>query len=326
MMIKVNKKKRSKKAMIIFVTIIGIVVLINLVSLIINQVFLRHELDNLIPYGKLVEVNDRNMHIYSMGAGDKTIVLLPGFGVPLPSADFAPLMRELSNEYTVVCVEYFGVGFSDETDVQRTNENYTQEIRTALSKTGFAPPYVLMPHSGSGIYSEYYATKYPNEVSAIIMLDTTSSAKTEANVPKFVLELSKVQQAIGISRIFNPLIVSSVLSIKEVYGYTQQEINDYTKFINHVNNDTIIDQTYRLNENILEVMSMEFPSVVPVLKIVASETAEGKQTGKEYQNAHINRLGKNAQWTVIEGNHFIYHRNVAAILDATNEFLQSKGR
>jgi pimeloyl-ACP methyl ester carboxylesterase len=65
------------------------------------------------------------MHVYALGDGGKTIVLLPGFGVSLPSADFGPLMRELSKEYTVVCVEYFGIGFSDRTDTPRTNENYT---------------------------------------------------------------------------------------------------------------------------------------------------------------------------------------------------------
>jgi len=106
-----------------------------------------------------VEVNEQKMHVYSMGNGEKTVVLLPGFGVSLPSADFGPLMRELSKEYTAVCIEYFGIGFSDRTDAPRTSENYTKEIRTALSLAGFKPPYVLMPHSASGIYNEYYAAK-----------------------------------------------------------------------------------------------------------------------------------------------------------------------
>lgn len=34
------------------------------------------------------------------------------------------------------------------------NENYMEEIRTALSMAGMKPPYVLMPHSVSGVYSE----------------------------------------------------------------------------------------------------------------------------------------------------------------------------
>lgn len=308
----------------ILAIIFGIIVLLNLISLFVNQVFFSHELDKLTPYGDLVEVNGENMHVYSMGTGEKTIVLLPGYGNPLPSADFAPLMRVLAKEYTVVGIEYFGIGFSDETASPRTNENYTEEIRLALSAAGFSAPYILMPHSGSGIYCEYFATKYPDEVSAIIMLDTTSSAETTTKVPKFVYSLGKVQQAIGLARPFYSTIVSSTLKISEENGYTQAEISDYTKFMSHYYNDTIADQLTRLNESIEEVMGMDFPSKIPVLKLVASETAHGKQSGDAYQNAHIERLGANAEWRIIEGNHYLYHGHVGEIYSATADFLKSR--
>lgn len=322
--VKINKK-RGKRMLTILAIIFGSIVLLNLFSLFINQVFFSNELDNLAPYGELVEVNGKNMHVYSMGDGEETIVLLSGFTVPLPSADFGPLMRELSKSYTVVCIEYFGVGFSDKIDTPRTNENYTEEIREALSAAGFSAPYILMPHSGSGIYSEYYATKYPEEVSAIIMLDTTSSAETSINVPKFVYSLGKVQQAIGLARPFNSIVVSSTLGINEENGYTQTEVDDYKKLMNHYYNDTIADQLLRLNENIEEVMSMNFPQDIPILKLVASQTAQGKQTGDKYQNAHMDRLGANAEWRVIEGNHFLYHGHVEDICIAMTTFLQNRG-
>lgn len=114
-------KKRGKRVMTIFAIIFGVIVLLNLVSLFINQVFFSHELDNLTPYGELAEVNGDNMHVYSMGNSEKTIVLLPGFATPLPSADFALLMRALAKDYTVVSIEYFGIGFSNETNLHRRN-------------------------------------------------------------------------------------------------------------------------------------------------------------------------------------------------------------
>lgn len=313
------KKKRGKKMLTILAIIFGVIISINLISFIINNVFFSHELDNVSPYGELIDVNGKNMHVYSMGNGEKTIVLLPGFGGPLPSADFEPLMRELSKEYTVVCIEYFGIGFSDEIDTPRTNENYTQEIRTSLSKAGFLPPYVLMPHSGSGIYSEYYASLYPEEVSAIIMLDTTSSAEVGENIPRFVSKIGEIQQAIGLSRIVNPFVVSSVLKMTVENGYTKQEISDYQKFMNHYYNKTMADQIFRLNDNILEVMKLDFPEDVPVLKIIASETT--KQVGEQYQIDHLNRLGVHAESITIDSSHYIYHEKGQDICDATNDFL-----
>lgn len=138
---------------------------------ILHKTYFKKQLKEIEPYGEMVEVSNKKMHVYSMGQGNDTIVLLPGHGVPLPSADFAPLMRKLSEKYRVVTVEYFGVGFSDETDTPRTNENYMNEIREALHKAGIEPPYILMPHSISGIYSEYYATKHPEEVKGLILLN-----------------------------------------------------------------------------------------------------------------------------------------------------------
>ena len=309
--------------MTVFLIIFGSIITLNLISLIINQAFFQNELDGIESYGKLVEVSGGKMHVYSMGNNEKTIVLLPGMNVPLPSADFSPLMRELSKEYTVVCVEYFGYGFSDTVKIPRTNENYIQELREALSLAGFSAPYILMPHSASGIYSEYYAAKYPNEVSAIIMLDTTSSAKEEKSTPAFVGNLFKVQQAIGLSRWYNPIVVSSVLGINEKNGYTKKEIEDFKKFLNHLYNDATIDQFMRFHESISEVIKLEFPSEVPVLKIIASKQNAGVE--KDYHENHIKKLGDNVKLITLEGTHFIYHMAITEVVEETILFLSQTG-
>ncbi|MBU3128376.1 alpha/beta fold hydrolase [Clostridium tagluense] len=303
--------------MTVFVIILGVIVCLNIIGFAINKIFFSNELEAVSPYGQMVEIKEQKMHVYSMGDGEKTFVLLPGFGVSLPSADFGPLMRELSKEYTVVCIEYFGIGFSDKVDTPRTNENYTEEIRTALSLAGFKAPYVLMPHSASGIYSEYYAAKYPDEVSAIIMLDTTSTAKTgTGNPPKFLFGIAKLQQACGLTRI-NGLMHPSQ---KSENGYTEKEISDYKLFAYYVLNDTIINQSYRMLENIKEVNAIGFPQEIPVLKLISSQTE--KKAGAEYQINHLNRLGAKAESRIIDCSHFIYQTNVTDISDAVITFLE----
>ena len=318
-------KKRGKKIMTVLLAVIGVIISINLISFFVNQVFFSKELDGIEPYGQLVDIDGRKMHIRSMGSGETTIVILPGMGMPVPSADFGPLMRALSENYTVVVVEYFGYGFSDQTDAPRTNANITEEIRLALSLAGFPPPYVLMPHSVSGIYSEYFATKYPNEVAAIIMLDTTSSAEPVLeNIPDFVYTITKAQQAIGLERLWSPLIVTKVLGIDGRYGHNSDEIAYFKLFYNHRNNDTTIDQLRRNAENIAEVMEMGFPSNIPVLKIIASEQNPG--VSGDYHKNHMARLGENAKLITLEGTHFIYHMAVEEIVEATISFLESGAR
>ncbi len=304
--------------MIVIGIIVGSIVCLNIIGFAINKIFFSNERDGVSPYGQLVNVGEKQMHVYSMGSGEKTVVLLPGFGVSLPCADFGPLMRALSNEYTVVCVEYFGIGFSEQTDTPRTNENYTQEIRTALSASGFKPPYMLIPHSASGIYSEYYAAKYPDEVSAILMLDTTSTAKPKGkNPPRFVYTIAKLQQACGVTRLSSKLIPPMQ---KIDNGYIDIEIRDYKKFTNHVLNDTIIAQSLSTLENINEVSELAFPQDIPVLKLISSQSQ--KRVGTEYQTKHLNRLGKNAVSKVVNSSHFVYQTHVKDILDETRALLE----
>jgi len=315
---KKNVTRRGKRIMTILAFILGGIVCLNLIGFAINKVFFSNELDDITPYGQMVEVNGKMMHVYSMGSGEKTIVLLPGFGMALPSADFGPLMRELSKQYTVVSIEYFGTGFSDQTETPRTNENITEEIRIALSKTGFKPPFILMPHSVSGVYSEYYAAKYPDEVSVIIMLDTTSTGKVvSGNPPRFVYDIAVVQQECGLSRLASGLVPPLQ---KTENGYTEKEINDYKLFAYHVLNNTMIDQSLRTIENINEVNAMPFPQGIPVLKLIASQTLD--KVGQAYQTEHLKRLGSGVESKTIEGTHFIYHTRAADIRAATDAFLE----
>ena len=89
-----------------------------------HAVYFKRKKDMIKPYGQLVPVFDGQMHVYSMGSGQETVVLLAGMGIALPCADFGPLMRTLSKKYTEVCTEYFGVGFSSSTRRERTCDNY----------------------------------------------------------------------------------------------------------------------------------------------------------------------------------------------------------
>lgn len=67
---------------------------------------------------------------------------------------------------------------------------------------------------------------------------------------------------------------------------------------------------------------INFPDAVSVLKIVPTGTI--KQVKEEYQMDHINRLGVNAKYIIIDGSHFIYHTNITDIYDATIDFLYKR--
>ena len=71
--------------------------------------------------------------------------------------DFKSLYSLLSDEYQIVVVEKFGYGFSDVVKEDRDIKTILSETRMALTKAGIEGPYVLCPHSMSGIEALYWA-------------------------------------------------------------------------------------------------------------------------------------------------------------------------
>ena len=163
----------------------------------------------MIPLGELVEVKGHNMSIYTEGEGDKTLVFLSGSGTCSPILDFRSLYSLLSNEfkhrlpneYKIVVVEKFGYGFSDDVDETRDIDTILGETRMALNKAGIRGPYVLCPHSMSGLEALYWAQRYPEEVEAIIGLDMAVPEyydEMQIHIP--ILKLGQYGAALGITR------------------------------------------------------------------------------------------------------------------------------
>lgn len=321
------KHRGGKKIMMILKIILTVIVVCMLIGTIMHATYFKNKKAEIKPYGEMVNVYDGKMHIYKMGSGKETIILLPGMGVALPSADFGPLMRQLSKKYTVVCVEYFGVGFSSQTKRARTCENYVEEIRTVLKNARIEPPYVLMPHSISSVYSEYYASKYPDEVQAIISLDGTSTAYIGEDMPGFVkslLGVAKIQQNVG----FNSLVAFIAANKHQLlsYGYTGKEISDLITYAGFPMNNNTLEQMANTTEFIKAANKLRYPNTVPYFKIISKQTyvtknSQIKISPEEYQHEHLARVGADKSYEIMEGSHFIYLNNIKHISEVTDEFL-----
>lgn len=118
-----------------------------------------------------VRVNDTHLNVYSEGNGNPTIVFMAGSGVTAPVLEYKPLYRRMSDCYKIAVVEKAGYGFSDSMTTERTVENLVAENREALKKAELQPPYVLAPHSYSGIEAIWWTNNYPEEIKAIIGID-----------------------------------------------------------------------------------------------------------------------------------------------------------
>ena len=86
-----------------------------------NKIALKDDLENIRgSYGKYLTVNDRRMCYEKTGSGEITLLLIPGLGEPSPVLSYRPLAQQLARHFTVITLEPYGYGLSDDTDKPRT--------------------------------------------------------------------------------------------------------------------------------------------------------------------------------------------------------------
>lgn len=193
--------KITKIALNICLVLICLLVSFLVISVIRHQINLKNEKKLLIPLGKIVEVNGHNVHIYEEGEGKKTLIFMSGGGTASPTLDFKSLYVRLSDQYRIVVIEKPGYGYSEVTNTSRDINTLLSETRESLAQADIKGPYVLVPHSMSGIEALYWAQKYPEEVNTIIGLDMATPASYKnypINLP--MIKFASFAASLGIAR------------------------------------------------------------------------------------------------------------------------------
>ena len=124
-------------------------------------------------YYNPVSVGDYSLNVAKFGKenGVHTIVSLAGLGMGDYSVAERQMTAELEKDNTVVFVDRAGYGFSDDTDHEMTLEYIVEDYRRALQNAGIEAPYILMAHSIGGAYANYWSSKYPDEIEAVVFVD-----------------------------------------------------------------------------------------------------------------------------------------------------------
>lgn len=244
-----------------------------------------------------LKIDEKTMRAYVKGSGDTTIVMLSGWGTESPIDDFMPLADKFCDDYRVVILEYFGYGESDITEDERSNKAIVDEIRQALKKLHIEPPYILMPHSMSGLYSLYYANNYPSEVSAIIGID--------ASLPQKQLERWTMET------------------------FEEAKLNkDSDEF-----NVSIINQWNKFYDNSKELENVKYPEKLPILSFLATEQIEavnemiesgGMKTSWIDINKNVITNSNIQSIEILEGEHYLHHDQAEKISEVSNKFIKEK--
>lgn len=276
------------------------------------------------PIGQFVEVDGKNMNVYIEGSGNKTIVFLSGGGTASPVLDFKSLYSLLSDSYKIVVVEKFGYGFSDDyPDRNRDIDTILDDTRTALSKTGLKTPYILCPHSMSGLEAIYWSQKYPEEVEAIIGLDmAVPQYYSDMKISTAVLKLNKMLCKAGIIRLFSDNYIKTLYS----HSSLTKEEKDIIKalYSKRCISDAFINEANYCKKN-AEIVNNGTTPKIPVLMFISN--AEGINLDKsiwiDTAKNYASKLN-NAQCVKLDCPHYIHNYRYEEINKKIKEFISTE--
>ena len=314
-------KKVLNKTLKVVLIIIAIIVLFVIVSFVRHKICISNEKDLLTPLGELVEVNGHNMSVYTEGNGDKTLVFMSGGGTCSPMLDFKSLYSLLSNEYKIAVVEKFGYGFSDVVDEARDIDTILSETRMALKKADVKGPYVLCPHSMSGIEALYWAQKYPEEVEAIVGLDmAVPDYYDEMNISIPILKLGQYSAALGITRWIPGLAESDAIK----YGTLSDKEKEIYRalFYQRTATVTMINEAKVVKDNANSVKKNGIPQVPMLLFISDGSGGTGftKEKWRSIPKEYISG-SDNASYIELDCPHYVHDYEFEEISKEIRNFI-----
>jgi pimeloyl-ACP methyl ester carboxylesterase len=106
------------------------------------------------------------------GHGPRTVILESGLGDTL---DVWKVVQPLIASGCARTVSYNRAGYlgSDNSNAPRDSQTIVAELRAELKRQSIKPPYVLVGHSLGGLYMQYFARNYPQEVAGLLLVDST---------------------------------------------------------------------------------------------------------------------------------------------------------
>jgi len=147
--------------------------------------------------GELVAINERHLWIACRGEGTPTVVMDAGVN---SGSQVWGLVWPMIGSSTRVCVyDRAGLGYSDPIPKPRTSLEIVGDLHQLLINAAIKGPYVLVAHSFGGLNIRLYASKYPEDVAGMVLVDAVHEDRFASTAriltPQQEAEFEKGRQA-----------------------------------------------------------------------------------------------------------------------------------
>ncbi|MBG9754831.1 alpha/beta hydrolase [Lysinibacillus sphaericus] len=279
--------------------------------------------------GMMVNIDGQSMNVYREGAGEDTYVFMAGSGIAAPVYELKGLYSKFSQHHQIAVVDRAGYGFSEIAHDERAIDTILMQTREALLASGLQPPYILVPHSISGLEAIYWAQKYPEEVKGIIALDIGLPSQyvkhKMSTFDRWMVKGVSLATSVGLhrlvpSQVYNPQVLNmSFLTTEE------KEIYQALSFKQFFNED-MKNELLHVYENSLQSEQLPLPQETPMLIVdaISKENVHSKYTEQNRQDyADFAKQFTHAVVKEVSGTHSIYLYQPDAIYQLAMDFMKT---
>lgn len=268
--------------------------------------------------GTTYNIDEHNVQAYINGDNKyKSVVFISGSATPCAYTDFYFLQQNLKEYASSISFDYAGYGWSDDTNISRDVNALADELDELLSKALDSEKYVLVAHSLGSLEAFRYAQKYPEKVSAIILLDGGN--------PEFYAKDSELR-SILINRTASVLRGTGINRMLSICGYKLPLGGENIRYKNLPDKIKRIDTgmyyktfgTYSnianlklINENAKVVLDNGYLHGI-VLRIISVDSIDTEWN--ESQNYLLNWSDTSSQVIIKNAEHYVHWSNKEEIL------------
>ena len=280
--------------------------------------------------GQRVDVGGYRLHISCIGNGSPTVVLDAGQGGF--SLDWSLIQPELATTTRVCAYDRAGYGWSDPSPQPRTPRQVAEELHTLLVNAGIEGPYVLVGHSAGGKHVRLYATRHPQDVAGMVLVDARTEYVDANRSPEALAAEHKQQQRfqrtiwvaarIGLVRPFWAALWPKVWpATQNLSAETRAEIGVLQARSQQIK--TVLREDAFLTQDNSQLNSAAPLGNVPLIVLAAGQSVEQDTLWQDAQE-QLARDSSNAKLTIASGSgHYIHWEQPTLVVDAIRQVVEA---
>lgn len=127
------------------------------------------------PPGRRLKAGNLRLHADSMGEGSPAVIFEAG--IAATSLSWRLVQPEIARLTRTVSYDRAGLGWSDTRWGSRNVWRVVEELHALLDRAGVRGPRVLVAHSYGGLIALGYASRYPNDVAGVVLVDPVAPSE-----------------------------------------------------------------------------------------------------------------------------------------------------